>query len=151
MDVDGIISALTSMASASGKFDNVQGSEPKNAPGAGVTGAFWFTALDPVQAMSGLASTSIRLVMTLRIYTPSVSEPADAIDPQVISAAGAMFTALSGAFTLGGLVEEIDLLGAYGEPLSGRPGWLPFGDGVKYRTVDILIPIIVTDEYPQAA
>ena len=150
MDVDAILSALRSMASASGKFENVEGSEPKNAPGNGVTGAFWFSALDPVPAASGLATTTIRLVMTLRIYVPSNSLPQDAIDPQIISAAGAMFTALSAGFTLGGLIEEIDLLGAYGEPLSGRPGWLPFGEE-KFRTIDILIPIIATDEYTQAA
>lgn len=150
MDVDAILAALRSMAERSGKFETVQGSEPKSTPGNGVTGAFWFTALDPVPAASGLASTAIRLVMTLRIYIPSTAQPQDAIDPQIISAAGAMFTALSGGFTLGGLIEEIDLLGAYGEPLSGRPGWLPFGDE-KFRTIDILIPIIVTDEYIQAA
>jgi hypothetical protein len=150
MDVDAIFAALISKAQASGKFEVVQGSEPKNAPGAGVTGAFWFTALDPVPAASGLSSTTIRFVVTMRIYVPSVSEPADAIDPQVISAAAVMFTTLSGAFTLGGLVREIDLLGEFGTPLSARPGWLPF-DNTKFRTIDITIPMIIDNEYTQAA
>lgn len=151
MDVNAITAALISMAQASGKFESVEGSEPKNAPGQGVTGAFWFTALDPIPEASGLSSTTIRFVMTMRIYVLSVSEPADAIDPQVVDAAGAMFTALSADFELGGLIRNIDLLGMYGTPMAARPGWLPFNDTTKYRTVDITIPMIVNDEYPQAA
>lgn len=150
MDVNAILAALRSMAKATGKFEVVQGSEPKNAPGAGVTAAFWFTALDPLPGASGLSSTTIRFVETLRIYTPVVAEPADAIDPQVVSAAGAMFSALSAGFTLGGLIRNIDLFGEFGEAMTARPGWLPFGD-TKFRTIDILIPMIVNDEYSQAA
>lgn len=150
MDIEGIFAALISKAEASGKFEVVQGSEPKNAPGKGVTGAFWFTSLDPVPAASGLSSTTIRLVVTMRIYAPAASEPSDGIDPQVIAAAGAMFTALSGDFDLGGLIRNVDLLGGWGEPLAGRPGWLPHGD-VTFRTIDITIPMIVNDEYTQAA
>lgn len=150
MDAKGIFAALISMAKATGKFGNVQGAEMKNAPGQGVTGAFWFTGLDPLPGESGLAATSMRFVLTMRIYTPAVAEPSDGIDPQVIDAADAMFTAINGAFTLGGLVRNVDLLGEFGEPLKALPGWLPFND-TKYRTVDITIPMILDNVYTQAA
>ena len=150
MDVNGIIAALISMAQATGKFENVQGAEFKNAPGPGATAALWFTDLEPAPDASGQSSVTIRFAMTMRIYVPVVSEPSDAIDPLVIAAAGAMFTALIGDFNLGGLIRNIDVFGAHGEKLHALPGWLPFND-TKYRTIDILIPMLVNDEYDEVA
>jgi len=150
MDVEGIFAFLISLALASGKFEVVKGSEFKNAPGNGVTGAFWFTALKPLAEDSGLAATSMRFVLTMRIYMPAVSEPSDDIDPQMIAAASAMLAAITGGFTLGGLVRNVDLLGEFGDPLEALPGWLTFGQA-KLRTVDITIPMILNNVYDQAA
>ena len=151
-DFEGIIAALISMAQTTGKFENVAGAEFKNAPGPGATAALWFDGLDPLPEASGLSSTTMRFAMMMRIYLPSVVEPSDGIDPLVIAAAGAMFSALIAAFTLGGLIRNVDIFGEHGDRLHARPGWLPFGsDGGKYRTVDITIPMIVNDEYDQAA
>lgn len=151
MDANAIFAFLTSLASASGKFENVQGSElTKNPPGPGLTAGLWFAGLKPLPGESGLAATSMRFVLTMRIYMPVVSEPSDAIDPQVIDGASTMLAAITGGFTLGGLVRNVDLLGEFGEPLEALPGWLPFGD-TKFRTVDITIPMILDNEYTQAA
>jgi hypothetical protein len=142
-----IFDALESHAQASGLFDRVGGHEPRNGPGNGLTVAFWFAGLAPVQT-SGLASTSVRLIFTARIYLPALMEPQDAIDPTVIAATDALMAAYSGDFTLGGLIREVDLLGQHGQQLSALPGWLP-GES-PFRTVDITIPMVINDLFTQA-
>jgi len=57
--------------------------------------------------------------------------------------------AYSGDFTLGGLVRDVDLLGHSGQQLSALPGWLDMGEA-KYRTVDITIPMVISDAWAQA-
>lgn len=145
-----IINAIASFASASGHFDAVQGHEPKSAPGNGLTFAVFTSGLGPARGASGLNSTTARLELTGRVYKPFLSEPADLIDPALMEATDAMFTALAGDFELGGNVRNIDLQGASGTPLSMRAGYTTI-DKQVYRTYDITIPIIVNDAWDQEA
>lgn len=144
----GLFAALSSHAQTLGVFDRVNEHEPQNAPGNGLTCAFWFVRLGPFPAGSGLASTSGLVVFSARIYKPNQA-PYGPEDVAVMSAADALIAAYSGEFDLGGLVRNVDLLGQSGMQLSAAAGWLPFGD-TTYRTVDVTIPLVINDLFTQA-
>lgn len=150
LNTTAIIAALESHAAASGFFERVNGHEPDNAPGTGLTAAVWPDSIGPVPSGSGLSSTTARVVFMVRIYTPAQQMPVDEIDPGMIAATDALMAAYSGDFTLDDLVRNVDLLGQAGEPLAARAGWLPFADGGLYRVMTITVPILVNDVWDQA-
>lgn len=143
LDISGILDAVVSHAMASGHFEAVNGHEPANPPGHGLTCAVWADRVTPVRS-SGLGSLSALVVFNVRLYTSMQAEPADAIDPNLIAAVDALGAAYSGDFTLGGLVRHVDLLGANGQPLDVRAGYIS-QDGVLYRVLTISLPCIVND------
>lgn len=150
LDLTTIIGAVESHALASGYFDSVNGHEPLSPPTSGVTCAVWTEQIGPARGGSGLLSTSSRLALFVRLYTPMTQLPADGIDPNMMAALDALFTAYSGDFTLGGLVRDVDLLGTFGDPLSGRAGYLN-ASGTDYRVFTITLPLIVNDLWEQVA
>jgi hypothetical protein len=144
--LDGIVSPML----ASGLFARVNAHEPKSAPGGGLTAAVWLDSTAPALGGSGLAATSVRLVFKVRLYTSMLAEPQDAIDPDMLRALDALMGAFSGDFDLGGTVRQVDLLGAYGVPLSSQAGYLN-QDGKLMRILDITLPLIVNDVWTQSA
>jgi len=149
LDVDGIVDAVMSHAMASGYFDRVNGHEPKNAPGNGLSAAVWSDTLRPVPS-SGLASLSALLILNVRMYTSMLQEPQDAIDPNMLNALSALFAAYAGDFTLGGLAREVDLLGAEGVSLQAKAGYLN-QDNKLYRVITITLPVVVNDAWDEVA
>jgi hypothetical protein len=143
LDIMSILDAVVTHAMASGHFERVNQHEPENAPGRGLTCAVWADRVTPVRS-SGLKSLSTLLVFNVRLFTSMQSDPADAIDPHMLSAVDALGTAYSGDFTLGGLVRQVDLLGAHGTPFDVRAGYLS-QDGTLYRVMTISLPVIVND------
>jgi hypothetical protein len=151
LDIRGVLDAIQSHALASGYFDAVNGNEPKSPPDtSGLTCAVWVEQIGPARGGSGLASTSTRLGFYVRLYTGMLTEPADAIDPNLMTALDALMAAYSGDFTLAGLVREVDLLGAYGDPLGARAGYL-VESGTEFRVMTITLPVIVNDLWDQEA
>jgi len=148
--INDLINAVTTHASSLGYFDAVQGHEPKSAPGKGLTFAVFMTALGPARAASGLDSTSARLELTGRIYKPFLSEPEDLIDPALAEATDMLFSAYTGDFDLGGTARNVDVLGAHGNPLSMRTGYVTI-DKQVFRVCDNIIPIIINDAWGQGA
>lgn len=148
LGISAVIDAVTSHAAASGFFDDVQGHEPKSAPGDGLTYAVFVSGIGPARTGNGLATTSARVELTGRIYKPFLSQPEDLIDPNVVNAADALFTAYSGDFELGANVRCIDLLGSDGTPLSARAGYQTV-DKLVYRVLDITIPVLINDAWTQ--
>lgn len=146
--VDEIVDVVMSHALASGYFDRVNGHEPKNAPGTGLSAAVWADSIRSVQS-SGLSSTSAAVVLNVRLYTSMLQEPQDAIDPAMLRAVSALFAAYSGDFTLGGNAREVDLLGSDGAPLQAKAGYLN-QDQKLYRVMTITLPVIVNDAWDQA-
>lgn len=145
IDLAGFIDAAVSHAGATGRFEKLNGHEPKNAPSSGgLTGAVWTDRIIPIRGRSGLGSVSAAVVLMVRIYTSAVSEPADAIDPDVVAAADDVVRAFVGDFTLGGLVSNIDIFGAHGQALDVRAGYLT-QDGVPFRVLTIWLPCVVND------
>ncbi len=145
----GILDAVASHALASGLFEAVNGHEPKSAPDNGLTAAVWVQSIAPIRS-SGLAATSGRLELVVRLYTGMLSEPQDAIDPGLLAAVSTLLAAYSGDFELGGQVRAVDLLGQAGEPLSAQAGYIN-QDHRLYRIMDIRLPILVNDLWQQVA
>ncbi|MEC3993998.1 hypothetical protein VSR01_10755 [Actinacidiphila sp. DG2A-62] len=148
LDVNALLDKAISHAGASGLFEQVNGHEPENPPSSGgLTCAVWVSDLVPIRS-SGMRSTSVRLELSVRIYTSAVSEPLDAIDPAVVGAVDVLFAAYIGDFTLGSTVRQVDVFGAYGSPLRARPGYLTVND-VVFRVMTITLPLIVDDLWEQ--
>lgn len=141
-----VINAVASHAAGSAWFDRVNGFEPKSAPGNGITCSIWVQSAEP--AASGLTSTSVRFELSVRLYMPMLEEPQDAIDPRLTAAAWDLFTAYSGHFTLGGLVESVDLLGAYGNPLRWEAGYVQI-ERPLFRIITITLPVKINDAFDQ--
>lgn len=148
LNVTGILDAIVSHALASGRFEQVNGHEPESTPSLGLTAAVWADQAVALRAASGLGSTTARLDVSVRIYTSVQSEPADAIDPALITAVDDLCAAYVGDFTLGGLIKNVDVLGAHGQPLLVRAGYIQ-QSGAVYRVMTITLPVIVNDLWEQ--
>jgi hypothetical protein len=148
--IDDIFDAVVSDAQACGYFDKVNQHEPKRQPGSRLTAAVWVQRIDPVAVASGLASTSGRILFMLRIYSNMLQEPQDMIDPNLTKACSNLMRRYHDDFDFGGAIRNVDLLGAYGIALSAEAGYLEI-DNAMYRVMDIQIPCIVNDIWPQVS
>jgi hypothetical protein len=144
LDSAGLFNSLVSHALSLGIFETVNSHEPENPPGSGVTCAVTLGSVDVVANASGLAAVTGRVTFMVRVYNPGLGQPYDAIDPTVLSAIDVLYGAYAGAFTLGGTVRDIDLLGQHGVALSAKLGWVRPG-GKLCRSVDITVPVIIND------
>jgi len=151
--IAGIFNELDSHVQTLGYFDVVQMHEPKSALPNGPTGlacSMFLTGLAPYAIASGLAATSARIEMTARIHRSFLAVPENLIDINMAMATAATMSSLSGDFDLGGTIRNVDLLGAAGQPLSARAGYVTV-DKTVYRIMDIVVPMIVNDAFTQAA
>lgn len=145
-----LIDRLASHAMTTGLFDRVNQHEPKNKPGRGLTCAAWIDRIEPARGRSGLAVTTARVVFNVRVYTNMLQQPQDSIDPAVMAAVDLLMEAYTGDFTLGGTIEEVDLLGmTQGHPLFAQSGYINI-DNMVYRVMTITVPCIVSDAWTQA-
>lgn len=149
LNTQAIVDALASHAAASGYFERVNGAEVIHAQGNGLTTAVWVQRGAPAPAASGLAATSVRFELHLRIYASANQQPRDAIDPAIMAAVDQLMADFSGDFSLGGLVRNVDLLGAHGQPLQFNAGYLDM-QGVPHRVVDMTVPMIISDAWAQS-
>jgi hypothetical protein len=149
IDSRGLFNSLTTFAATSGMFDSVTGHEPVSAPApTGVSCSVWFSEMQTVPS-SGLVSASVRIEFYMRIFTSVHQGPEDGIDPRVMDAADSLFTSLAGGFTLAGAARYVDILGADGAPLRAVSGYVK-QDGAEFRTVDVIVPIVINDVYSEA-
>lgn len=148
--VRALFDQVLSHAMKLGVFERVNGHEPKNAPGGGLSCSVWVDSVDPLPAASGLNATSGRLAFHVRVMSSMLAEPQDGIDPEILSAVCTLMAEYSGNFTLGGTVREIDLLGAHGIPLSAQAGYLE-QDRKFFRVMVITLPVIINDLWTQVA
>ncbi|MFE7973007.1 hypothetical protein [Streptomyces shenzhenensis] len=151
MDLDLLTyrSAITSHAQGLGLFGNVLDHEPVSAPGNGLSFAVWVKNIRPIPARSGLASVSVRLEVTGRVYMPADTEPLGDVDLEVTGAVNGLFNAYCGDFQLGGSVAEVDLLGQYGATISADLGYTRF-NSTTYRVASVVVPLIINDLWTEA-
>lgn len=148
VDFQSYVTALTDDADQLGIFERVNGHEPKSTGTKGLVCNYWVDSIDPA-GPSGLANTSIRLTMNAQVESSAFQQPYDGIDPLVMNAVSALYGKYIGGFTLGGLVEEVDVRGMYGVPLSAKAGYVE-RDRVVLRVVILKIPLIINDLFPEA-
>lgn len=144
-----LFDAMQSHALETGLFEAVNGHEPKSASGNGLTAAVWSQTIGPAPRNSGLNFTTGLVVFFLRIYQNMLMQPQDAIDPMVLTAVDRLFGVYSSDFTLGGLIKNVDLLGASGTALSAQAGYIN-QDNRLYRVMTITIPLVVNDLWEQS-
>lgn len=148
LSVASITASVQSHAMQLGLFEIVTLHEPKAKPEAGLTCAIWADQIKPAAATSGLNSTSALVVMSVRLYTPMLQQPYDAIDSDMLAAVDALLGVYSGAFTLEGQLQRVDLLGEFGTPLSAQAGYVN-QDGRLFRIMTITLPLVVNDLWSQ--
>lgn len=137
------VGAVVDHAKQLNLFRRVLGYEPKSAPGNGLSAAFWLGPVTPVGRASGLAATTVRVLITCRIYLPFAEKPEEQIDGQLLYAILQLIAAYSADTTLGGTAMAIDLLGMYGQPLAaGTVGYISI-DNHQYRSAEVAIPVII--------
>jgi hypothetical protein len=149
VDLNALLDPVVSHGLALGVFDRVNMHEPESVPGIGMTMACWLDAGTPVPAGSGLAATTMRIALVVRVFKNLLTEAPDTIDPAMMDAVSVLLDAYTGDFEFDGAVRAIDLLGMYGEPMSFRAGYLPQGDA-NFRVITIVVPLIVDDVWTQA-
>jgi len=150
LDSVGIVDAVASHAQATGWFERVIKHEPKVAPGNGLSASIWSDRVEPVPLSSGLAATSARLTLSVRIAMNMLYEPQDDIDPKLLGGAvDALMNAYNGDFTLGGLVRNVDLLGQGAQGLFAQAGYLE-QDRKLFRVMTINLPLIINDVWSQS-
>lgn len=147
--IDGVLDAIVSHAQATGYFSGVNASEPKSTPVTEMTCAIWLQRIRPIPARSGLDRTSGLVIFNCRLYIGMFTEPQDYIDPRMTKATSALMAAYSSKFTFGGLISNVDLLGAHGFPLEGMAGYITIGT-TKFRVMTITIPCVMNDLFTQA-
>lgn len=144
--LDPIFDAVVSDAQLSGYFDRVNLHESKTKL-YGLTAAIWVQSLRPLQ-ISGLASTSARVEFKLRIYQNMLMEPQDMIDPMMLKAVSNLMRRYHDDFDFAGAIRNVDLLGAFGDPLEAEFGYIEISD-VMHRAATLTIPCIVNDVWQQ--
>ncbi len=147
LGVAGVLDQVMSHVMTLGLFEAVNGHEPVSAPATGgLTAAVWAESIDPFN--SGLSQTGSRLTFFVRLYTSMTSAPLDAIDPRMIDAVDALMAAYNGAYTLGGTIKNVDVLGQTGPGLGAKAGYIP-QDGKLQRVMTITLPLVVNDVWSQ--
>lgn len=139
--------ALASHVKALGRIERVQEFDPTNAPGKGITACLVAATGDP-RPPTGLDRSALRLVWTVRFLMPP-GAPLGSVDPLLMGKAGNLITRLAADLTLGGLVRVIDLRGMSGTSVEWRFGWVTI-DQTLYRLLDVTVPLIINDVFPEA-
>jgi hypothetical protein len=147
-DLAAMLDAFRSLCRKSGGFDFVSAHELRKAPAARFSLGAWLAGLRPIPGRSGLASTSLRVLLQARIYMPLQGDP-DQLDTEMARRVDLIWSALHGDITITAAEHEVDILGAYGDPILADSGWLPMPDNTPVRVADLFVPIIVNDAYAQ--
>jgi hypothetical protein len=150
LNIAAVTDAVASHALSLGVFDRVNTHEPKVAPGNGITCAVWVDRILMNRKASGLNRTGVTLVFNIRLYQTMLSEPQDAIDPNLIGALDLLMAAFNGDYELGGTVREVDVFGMNGVALGAQAGYVP-QDNKMYRVVIVTLPLNMNDVWEQVA
>ena len=145
-----ILDAVASHARTTGFFPEVITHEPKSAPQSGTCCVF-VSKIVPFKERSGLASVSVVVPLTVRLYSNFLQEPQDNIDRDLILAGDALITAYALDIDLGDENREVDLFGQApgGNGLQGDMGYINH-DNKIFRVLDISLPVIVNDVWTEA-
>lgn len=146
--IDPIFDAVVSDVQRCGYLDKVNQHEPKRKPKTGVTAGIWVQSMEPVGNISGLNSSCARLVFMVRLYHNLDKTTPDLIDPNMAKATSDIMRRYHDDFDFEGTIRNVDLFGIAGIKLAALAGYLDI-DGAFYRVMDITVPCLVNDVWPQ--
>lgn len=138
---------VISHAQTTGIFDAVNGHEPKSAPSNHITCSIWLN--NGKTTNGGLNKTAALLRFNVRLQYGMFVEPADRIDPELITALDLLMTNYIGDLTLGGSVMSIDVRGIEGDGITWTFGYIEL-DKKLFRVLDISLPVIAKDIWSEA-
>jgi|SRR5215472_1746927 len=148
--VNQVFDHILSFASQSGRFDSVNGHEPKNTPPtpSGLVFGTWIQDIVPLGKASGLQSVSGVVVILARVYMGFRTQPYDIIDPTVVSATMEIMARFGGDFNFGGVAgtRNVDIFGESRYKLSAQAGYVEI-DRAVFRVLTTTIPIIINDMF----
>lgn len=153
LNTSAIINAVASQAATTGYFDTVNTHEAKNGPGTQMVCDITILNGRALALASGLSVTSCLLTLSVVVYCSMLadsSENADAIDTNVNNAVDALVNLYNGAFTLGGLVRNVDILGQFGQELIWDFGHIDISKQ-PVRAAEIRLPLVINDAWTQTA
>jgi len=144
-----IYDAVVADVAQSGYFDSVNAAEPKHLPGGkGLTASVWVQGIAPIGELSGLDCTAARVTFIVRMFANMVTYAPDMLDPTLLRATSNLIRRYHGDFDFGGIIRNVDLLGAFGIKLESISGYYA-QDNTTWRVVDITVPCVVVDVWPQ--
>lgn len=153
IELQPMVDALLTHASRTAAFDAIMSHEPRNAPNGKHTFACWLNDIRPVARASGLNVSSMRVEFLVRLFTPYVgpnAEELNAMDSDVAMRVSLLFGAYHGDFKITPADHDIDLLGAYGDPLRMQAGFAQY-QNTPYRISDIYLPVLLWDVFDQSS
>lgn len=145
-----IITAAGDYLAASGHFELTDNHEPVVQPTVGLTAGVWPQTIEAYQGGSGVNTTSMVLVLNIRMYRPIASGPGDYIEQDMLRAASGIIREWNGDFDLSGAVDHVDVLGMTGYKIRATAGYLEV-ESTTYRIMDIQLPCVVYNAWNQSA
>src|SRR6266567_1056016 len=87
--------------------------------------------------------------LTFENFYADMGDPQDGIDPDLLAAMCRLMEAYSEGFTLGGIVRNVDIFGAEGEPLAAQAGYIQH-DNRLFRVMELTLAIVLSDMWTEA-
>lgn len=143
-----VLVALLDHARQQGAYEVARVGEFRK-PTKGLAFCVFMTSYGSANTGSGLADTAGLLHATARVQMPMLYQPEETLEGLVLDAADGYLSRLNGAFTLGGLVRNVDLLAEQGVPMVWEFGYIVI-DQVAFRIADLPIRVVLNDQWTQA-
>ena len=152
LDTRSLQLALVTHAKTLGKFTGgVVAHPPMSAPAKDLAAFLTLVRFRPLPERSGLNTVSGLVQFQVQVLSSTRQQPYDGIDEKIMNSVDRYAASLTGAFTLGGLVEQVDVLGAYSDGLSLELGWTSFdGSPVAFRAATLTVPLVLDDMWTEA-
>ena len=152
-NIKGTLDAIASHISRTGYVNDVRIGEPTSPPDATdkIHAAIYMQNVSVVELT--LSKTVELHVVQVRLYRRAAfgeGDDAGYVEQEIALAVSQISSNLIGEFDLGGTLRNIDVGGIYGTSLNGTWGYVTLG-GTVFRTVDMIVPLVVDDSATQAA
>jgi len=143
-DISDTLHAVETYIQKLGLFNTVRIGEPKQPLGQGLHAAIWMNSVAISLVYAG-GDTRENHIATLRIYKDMLAEQTDPqrnLEAEMAVATSKLLSNLLGDTDLESTVMSLDAAGMDGTGIAADFGYIDVG-GVMFRTVDIVLPIIV--------
>lgn len=150
LSTQAIIDAVASKAMTTARFDQVNTHEAKNGPGNQMVCDITIMTGRAAALASSLNTVSVILTLSVEVYCSMLQDPQDTIDTQINDSVDDLLALFVGGFTLGGLIRNVDILGAHGDALSWAFGHKDLSRQLV-RAAQIILPLVINDAWPEVA